>query len=243
MSSKQVIGRIAEFNEELESFENYSERLNHFFKINGIKEDDKVSYFISVMGPALYTTLKDLIHPVKIGDETADFAFIIKALKDHFVPNVNTTYERFIFNKASQKEGESISEYSVRLKKLASTCNFGDFLDEALRDRFLCGLKSSQIQSKLLAEGTKLDFPKALELSLLIENADKNVKSLHPDSQSGMCAEVNFVKNKSNKVGLHTSHQSRPQMSKDSYKQKCFRCGKPHEPRTCPFIDASCFFL
>lgn len=155
MASKTIIGKVSEFDEHLESFGNYVERLGHFFTINGIKdENNKVSFFISIMGPALYSTLKNLLHPTLVKD--CDFAQIIKVLQTHFTPKVNTTYERFIFNKRCQKDGESITEYSVQLKKLASTCNFGDFLDSALRDRFLCGLNSPLLESKLLAEGDAL---------------------------------------------------------------------------------------
>lgn len=241
MCSKQIVGKIVEFNEELESFQNYSERLEHFFNVNAIKDENKISFFISIMGPALYTRLKDLIHPLEIGDEKVTFKYIIRTLKDHYVPKVNTTYERFIFNKGSQKEGESIAEYSVRLKKLASTCNFGDFLDEALRDRFLCGLRSTQIQSKLLAEGTTLDFPKALEMSLVIENADKNVRSIHPESQIGLCGEVNYLVKRKNNFKHNLVGPNKPKMWRDAQKQKCFRCGKLHDYKTCPYIESVCY--
>lgn len=63
---------------------------------------------------------------------------------------------------------------------MAASYKFEDFLDDALRDRFLCRLRSSLIQSKLLAEGGKLTFEKALEMALVIENAESNVRPLHP---------------------------------------------------------------
>ena len=40
----------------------------------------------------------------------------------------------------------------VELKRLALQCAFGTFLEEALRDRLVCGLKSVEMQKKLLAE-------------------------------------------------------------------------------------------
>lgn len=190
--AKSLIGKISEFDEQQESFENYVERLGHFYKVNNITDEGtKVSLFVSIMGPALYGTLKDLLHPTLVKDE--NFSGMIKVLKSHFTPKVNITYERFIFNKRAQKDGESLTDYSVQLKKLAATCNFSNFLDEALRDRFLCGLKNPQIQSKLLSEGDSLTFSKALELALLMENADRNAKCLHPDRQVSY-ENVNWVK-------------------------------------------------
>ena len=41
--------------------------------------------------------------------------------------------------KRDQQESESVSDFIVMLKKLASTCKFGNFLKVALRDRFVCG--------------------------------------------------------------------------------------------------------
>ena len=38
------------------------------------------------------------------------------------------------------------------LRGLAETCEFGAFLDEALRDRIVCGMRSTTIRNKLLTE-------------------------------------------------------------------------------------------
>lgn len=242
MASKQLIGKVSEFNEDVESFDNYIERLGHFFEINTIQETHKVSFFVSIMGPSLYATLKDLLHPKLVKDEK--YEDVIKVLQNHFTPKCNTTYERFIFHKRVQKEGESISDYSVQLKKLASTCNYGTFLDDALRDQFLCGLKSAHILSKLLAEGDSLTFSKALEFSLVLENADRNVKSLHPEKH--MTYEVNYVKGgKPSHKGPAAQTTARPlrgfDFKKGNKQKQCYRCGKLHEAKTCPYVDYTCF--
>ena len=63
-----------------------------------------------------------------------------------------------------QKSGESISAYLASLKQLAETCDFKGFLDEALRDQLVCGLRSEPIQKCLLTEAD-LDLKTALEIS------------------------------------------------------------------------------
>lgn len=40
----------------------------------------------------------------------------------------------------------------AKLCQLANKCNFGTHLDEALRDRLVCGLHNVTAQKKLLAE-------------------------------------------------------------------------------------------
>lgn len=41
--AKQIIGRLNKFYPAVEAFENFTERLDKFVKVNSIKEDDKVS--------------------------------------------------------------------------------------------------------------------------------------------------------------------------------------------------------
>ena len=47
-----------------------------------------------------------------------------------------------------------MADFAAQLKKLSAHCEFGTFLDEALRDRFVCGLRKEPIQRKLLGEKT-----------------------------------------------------------------------------------------
>ena len=51
-------------------------------------------------------------------------------------------------------------------------CEFGAFLEEALRDRLVCGLKNIQIQKKLLGE-RELTFKKAFETAQSMELVNK----------------------------------------------------------------------
>lgn len=60
--------------------------------------------------------------------------------------------ERFQFYQRCQKPKESIAEFAAALRRLSIRCEFGAFLNEALRDRFVCGMWSEAIQKKLLAE-------------------------------------------------------------------------------------------
>ena len=54
-------------------------------------------------------------------------------------------------------------------------CQFGAFLNEALRDRLVCGLINTQSQKKLLTE-KQLTFEKAVEIAMAMELANKQTK-------------------------------------------------------------------
>lgn len=42
--------------------------------------------------------------------------------------------------------------FVAALHKLAEHCEFGDVLNDSLRDRLVCGLRNEAIQKKLLTE-------------------------------------------------------------------------------------------
>ena len=68
-------------------------------------------------------------------------------------------------------------EFVAALRKLAIHCEFEAFLRQALRDRFVCGLKNEEIQQRLLAE-PDLTIEKAQELAQGMEAAQSNTKEI-----------------------------------------------------------------
>ena len=52
----------------------------------------------------------------------------------------------------------------AELRHLVTHCEFGDFLSQALRDRFACSLRDSAIQKRLLSE-RKQELQSALEMT------------------------------------------------------------------------------
>ncbi len=60
---------------------------------------------------------------------------------------------------------ESVAEFMAELRRLATQCEFGMNLDDSLRDRLVCGLRSSR---KLLTKAD-LTLKKALDLAVSME--------------------------------------------------------------------------
>ena len=84
--------------------------------------------------------------------------------------------QRFYFHKRHQLEGESVANYDAKLRKLESNCNFGDYLEEALHDRFACGLWHKAITQRLLSE-VNHTYAKAMEIASAMEAADRDAKA------------------------------------------------------------------
>ena len=83
----------------------------------------------------------------------------------------NKQAERYVFRKRTQLQGESISEYVAALHDLATTCDFGDFLDAKLCDQLIKILHNSKIRKRLLAD-EKLDLTKAVKTAVRLERRE-----------------------------------------------------------------------
>ena len=94
-----------------------------------------------------------------------------ETLIDHLKPKLIIIAERYKFHCRDQSENETIAEYLAEPKKLTLNCDFKDFVGQALRDRFVCGLQNNSIWRRLLAE-RKWMLKSAIELAKTMENAD-----------------------------------------------------------------------
>lgn len=108
-------GKINEFIEGKERFDNYVERVEQYFDANDISDEKKVPVFLAVIGSQTYGVLRNLVQPDLPKDKSFDE--ITAVLLKHYNPKPLTISERFKFHKRNQKEGEKISEYVVELKR------------------------------------------------------------------------------------------------------------------------------
>ncbi|KAL7854700.1 hypothetical protein SRHO_G00168900 [Serrasalmus rhombeus] len=170
-----IVGSIGPFDASVEQWSSYTERFDYFVLANGIEGDKIVPTFLSVMGPKTFNLLRSLVQPAKPGSKT--YETIVEILSGHFSPKPLIIAERFRFHKRSQEEGESIANFVAALKGLAEHCAFDTVLNDTIRDRLVCGLRSEAIQKRLLTEHT-LTLEKAIEISTSIELAAKEAHQL-----------------------------------------------------------------
>ena len=103
--------------------------------------------------------MRDLKAPAKPSE--FKLAELLETLSNHFQPKPIIIAERFHFHKRDKDDGEGMADYAAALKRCSERCEFGGFLEQALRDRFVCGMRNRQIQKRLLTE-TELTWKKAL---------------------------------------------------------------------------------
>uniref|UniRef100_A0A3Q1F3H9 Retrotransposon gag domain-containing protein n=1 Tax=Acanthochromis polyacanthus TaxID=80966 RepID=A0A3Q1F3H9_9TELE len=176
-----LVGRVDEYNESKEDFDSYLERLEQWLLANDIEDEKKVCVFLSVIGADTYKLLKNLVSP-KV-PSALPYEELTKVLSTHYRPAPVVIAERFRFQKRNQKEGETVSDYVVALRQLSTTCDFGQYLDDALRDRFVSGMRSDAVQRRLLSE-KELTFSRACEIAVSMELASRNTMEFSGHSAS-----------------------------------------------------------
>ena len=67
--------------------------------------------------------------------------------------------------------------WQLELRRLATHCNFGSKLEEALRDRLVCGLKASMEGARCLSI-SDLTLQKALEVATSFEVIERKTKEM-----------------------------------------------------------------
>ena len=123
-----LIGKLVDFDPAVEtSWEQYAERLQHFFDANEIQDSShKRSILLSVLMPKNYKLLHSLLSPEQPKDKL--FVHIVEVLQKHHTSSPSEIVQRFKFHSRSKKEGESIASYVAELRSLAGHCNFRDTL-------------------------------------------------------------------------------------------------------------------
>ena len=144
------IGRVEPFQPDEDDWDQYTERLEQYFIVNGIEDaGKKLAVFLTLVGYRTYALLSGLIAPDK--PSAKSYQDLKGILRQHLKPKPLVIAERFKFHKRNQGE-KNVAAYMAELRKLADTCEFGTYLCDALRDRLVCGLRNEAIQRRLLTE-------------------------------------------------------------------------------------------
>jgi len=229
-------GKIGEFDPSQETWAMYVERLELYFIANGIEDAGKKrAVLLTVSGASTYKLIRNLSAPIKPAEKSFDD--LVALLKSHYTPKPSVIMQRFQFHSRTQRPGETVAAFVAELRQLSEFCEFGATLEDMLRDRLVCGIASSAIQRRLLAE-PDLTLKKAQDLAQAIESADKNVKDLQGQRQPPVSTTVHAVTPRQG-----ASNPKRPWARTDVGKTpdtQCHRCGGKHSPHSCRFKTAEC---
>ena len=217
------------------------------------KQEQKIrlATFRSIMGKECLQIFLNL----KLSDEERnDINECVKALESYFKPKRNVVYERYQFNLCTQNPEEPVDSYINRLRKAASTCQFGTLTEELIRDRLVIGLQDHSTKLRLLKEES-LDLNKALNICRSSEVASQQLKAMKLDDKKSP-EEVRVVRERQQNRNKSRNPRNAPMKPTNSTRDhnkrqdqapkrkpwQCFHCGgkQRHSLEKCPAFGHEC---
>ncbi|CAB3256144.1 unnamed protein product [Arctia plantaginis] len=225
------IGHIEPYSFESSNWDAYVRRMKQFIALNSISDSLQVATLVTVVGAECYELMCDLCSPST--PESKTFTELVKLVKDHVEPERSEIAERHIFRQRTQRQGESVRDYLQSLKHLAKSCNFGDKLEENLRDQYVSGLYNEDMRSRIFAE-KNVDYKRAVELSQALEAAERHASMA---GAAGAAPHDDGL----HRIGAGAAGGSRAQAGAPRPQRACPRCGKiGHTDGKCRFKYYNC---
>lgn len=135
-------------------------------KANGIEDDDrKLAMLLHMAGPQVQNIYLKLPNekeaeqsshgPLAAGYvmPATSFEKALKKLNEYFLPKQNDAYERHVLRLMKQEENETIGAFAMRLRTQAERCNFGDRIDECIKDQIIEKCRSPKMRREMLKHG------------------------------------------------------------------------------------------
>ena len=123
--------------------------------------------------------MKILQHLPMTMEERGVPATVLLKLREHFTPQTNTIFERYQFFSRNQEPSETVDTYVAILRKLASTCEFGDLGNSLIRDRIVLGTTDNAARARMLRDH-ELTLPRAIDACRISEQTDAQLKKILP---------------------------------------------------------------
>ena len=160
---------------------------------------------------------------------------VLQAFENYCSPRKNALFDRFLFWKRVQKEGESVEQFVTDLKKMVKNCEYIEPADSMVRDCLVFGIRNLKMQERMLREDIdKLTLSKALDYCRAVEATDYQLQIMHGQNSTQTVHAVS-VKPKFKPKKKLSSHVSNP-----SKKFNCRNCGTVHGINACPAYGKSC---
>ena len=185
----------------------------------------KLAMLLTFVGDSTY----EIYENVKPAGEQ-NFDDVIAALDTHFEPQVNRSYETYLFHQMQQKQDETVHQYFIRLKEQAGKCDFHN-TDKAIKQQ----IELSTINNKLRLysfRNPEKSLQELLVTGKTLEETTKQAETIvkaHVNNE-----EVHAVNEKKTKFGKQHFSQKRGMSNKGPKPSTCYRCGNqyPHKERS-----------
>ena len=120
-----VFGRLKAFEPESENISTYLERVHLYFEANGIEDNKQTSVLLAVIGTKNYSIIRSLVA------QRQDLCRVGDCFEGSFSAQSPASCRTFPFTSALRL---LVSQCWTSLQICVDCCEFGDFLNQALRE-------------------------------------------------------------------------------------------------------------
>jgi hypothetical protein len=225
-----------------DDFDIFIERLQNAFNVNKTEENDKVAILLNQIDVEVYKILRNLCSPDSPSTKTFDDIFTL--LKRQYVRETSAWKERKKFFNAVQKRMESVNDWYLRLKTLASNCDFGTDLPAMLKNKFVCGLDSAPIFERLAEENCSISMEDILKIAItkeaVLPKPTEKENQPKPQKEANAAAKPKPEKKKSQNEPPKMEQKSE-QQPQNSRPRTCRHCGEMnHDFSNCKHKTTVC---
>ena len=265
MTTRYVVGlgSLGEYDAAVEWAVYESEILNYLAANLIDVADRRRAVLLSAIGAKALKTLRNLCSPDK--PETRPYDELIEILGTFYGKKSTISVERTKFIRRLQSDDETIDQFCEKLRELALTCEYGNQLEERLKDQLIAGCKSEPIRKRLY-ENEKKTFQECTQLARNLELIEKDLKKATEKMQvhtvKSQFKNSSYSQRRLNRGGCYNSYNGRSRgrfqswggvafrgyanpRAGTTYNNNnggaCFRCGKMgHFGRNCSYISMKC---
>lgn len=213
--------QLPDFDDERDNWKAYVIKAEAYFEATGVTESAKKrALLVAALSTRTVQILAGRVAPKK--PNSLEYEDVVKVLDEFFDPKRHEITESFRFFNRCQLDGESVQEFITEIRRIADNCNFGTMLDRMLRDRIVCGIRSSALQKQLLTK-KDLSVEDAETMALSAEAADKDANKMAADASAVLKIKAQSTSTKEVPV-------------------ECGRCGSiKHNSNACRWSNARCY--
>ena len=111
-------------------------------------QEKRAAVFLTCIGNDAYDVYRAM--EFASADDRRKLDHIVAAFDQFCIGNVNVTYERYVFNRRVQENGERFDVFLGEIRRLARSCDFGTVEESMIRDRIVVGVRDDTTRHKLL---------------------------------------------------------------------------------------------
>lgn len=207
-----------------DNWKRFLQRVELFLEATGSDPDvrtdrQKIAILLHVAGPEAVDVFNTF---TLTEDERESFEAVVHKFQDYCAPKANETFERHVFRKTIQMEGQSFENFLRDVKLKVRSCNFGDLTDSLVRDQIVDGVRDHKLRERLLREDD-LTLEKATRICKAAENSSQQAR-MWMDQHPTPVEQVDAMQ----------------KSEKSASRLRCRKCNRFHAPRRCPAFGKIC---